>query len=275
MNKPLAVSKKNEAEVKPDKFVSQDNIIPIRAKHAPVNNVVLPLKAATGILGSFKNTFDGRDIKAPDYLLIALLALVVHGLVIENLKHMSLDKEVLPEPIKTESKVQITLVQPKVTPPPKPIIQPPPKPKVVPLKKPPKAKVKPKPAPQIVTPDPAPVTHTEAPNVAPVNTAPPPPPKVVEKITQPSAGAGYLNNPPPAFPEEAMERGWEGKVLLKVHVLASGKPDSVNLAKSSGHSVLDQEAIRTVKRWSFVPGKRGTTPIDGWVTVPIKFNLQN
>ena len=61
---------------------------------------------------------------------------------------------------------------------------------------------------------------------------------------------------------------------MKVHVLANGKPDNVSVVTSSGKDVLDDEAVRTVKKWSFVPAMRGTTPIDGWVTVPISFNLQ-
>ena len=127
--------------------------------------------------------------------------------------------------------------------------------------------IEPTPAP---TPSPAPVTDI----AAPVLPAPPAPP-VVEKVTQPRAGAGYLNNPAPVYPDEAMEKGWEGKVQIKVHVLASGKPDTITIAKSSGKEVLDDEAIRTVSQWSFVPAMRGTTPTDGWVVVPISFNLQN
>ena len=49
----------------------------------------------------------------------------------------------------------------------------------------------------------------------------------------------------------------------------------MTIAKSSGKEVLDDEAIRTVSQWSFVPAMRGTTPTDGWVVVPISFNLQN
>ncbi len=121
-------------------------------------------------------------------------------------------------------------------------------------------------------PSPTTVTQTDAPVIS-APPAPPAPP-VEEKVTEPRAGAGYLNNPPPVYPEIAMDRGWEGKVLMKVHVLANGKPDSVSVVKSSGKDVLDDEAVRTVKKWSFVPAMRGTTPIDGWVTVPISFNLQ-
>jgi len=65
-------------------------------------------------------------------------------------------------------------------------------------------------------------------------------------------------------------------VLLHVHVLPTGRADHVNVAQSSGHKVLDQSAQSTVLRqWTFMPAKRGDTPIDGWVDVPIDFKLSN
>ncbi|WP_157199720.1 energy transducer TonB, partial [Methylomonas koyamae] len=101
----------------------------------------------------------------------------------------------------------------------------------------------------------------------------PPAPVVEEKITPPTAGADYLHNPPPEYPDIAHERGWEGKVLMKVHVQADGKPDNITVIKTSGQKVLDDAAVKTVSKWSFVPAKRGDTPVAGYVTVPITFNL--
>jgi protein TonB len=49
--------------------------------------------------------------------------------------------------------------------------------------------------------------------------------------------------------------------------------DAVEVQKSSGHKLLDEEAMATVRAWQFTPSKRGTTPIDGWATVPIEFKL--
>ena len=108
---------------------------------------------------------------------------------------------------------------------------------------------------------------------APPAPPPPPKPKPVEKVTPPRGSAGYLNNPTTDYPEVAAERGWEGRVVLKVHVLASGRPDSVSIVSSSGHDILDSEAVSTVKKWTFAPAKRGDTPTDGWVNVPINFKL--
>ncbi|WP_254670978.1 energy transducer TonB, partial [Pseudomonas aeruginosa] len=100
--------------------------------------------------------------------------------------------------------------------------------------------------------------------------APPAPPA---PLTPPSANAGYLHNPAPEYPALAMRRGWEGTVLLRVHVLASGSPSEIQVQKSSGREALDQAAVKAVKRWSFVPAKRGDKAEDGWVSVPIDFKL--
>jgi protein TonB len=94
-----------------------------------------------------------------------------------------------------------------------------------------------------------------------------------KKITPPKGGAGYLNNPQPEYPEIAINRAWEGKVILNIHVSAEGKPISANIFKSSGHKELDDSALKIVKSWSFTPAKRGDTPTDGWVNVPINFVL--
>lgn len=103
----------------------------------------------------------------------------------------------------------------------------------------------------------------------PAPVAPPAP----EPVTEPRGYAGYLNNPAPVYPSVAQRRGLEGRVLLKVHVLASGQPDSVSVAKSSGHDILDEAAVKAVTGWVFEPAKRGQTPIDGWVNVPLNFKL--
>jgi len=270
MNSPLAAF---------DKFQSATPVSDRkRADVVPINPGIgrlmegLPAPAGAVELGSFRSGADYRDSKAVDYLIIGILSILVHTVVVDHFKSLPIEEEKLIEPVKPPSKVQISFVRPQ----PKPVVQPPPPPpKVVALNKPPKPKVQPKPVPKLVEPPPvqSPAAVTDV--KAPVVSAPAPPAPPVEKVTEPRGGAGYLDNPAPEYPEVAMERGWEGKVLMKVHVLAGGKPDSVAVLKSSGKEVLDDEAVRTVKKWSFAPATRGTTPVDGWVTVPISFNLQS
>ena len=113
----------------------------------------------------------------------------------------------------------------------------------------------------------------------PAEPAPPPPapapaPVAELPVTAAFGRAGYLNNPPPAYPAIALRQGWQGTVLLRVRVLASGHPASVEVQKSSGRKVLDDAAVQTVQGWSFAPAKRGDTPIDGWATVPIEFKVE-
>ncbi|WP_348734794.1 energy transducer TonB [Rheinheimera texasensis] len=90
-----------------------------------------------------------------------------------------------------------------------------------------------------------------------------------------TAEPDYLQNPAPAYPETALENGWEGTVLLNVHVTGDGKADDVQIKNSSGRKILDNAAVATVAGWSFVPAKQGDQPVDSWVEVPIEFSLTN
>ena len=107
----------------------------------------------------------------------------------------------------------------------------------------------------------------------PSTVAPSSPPPAAEPLTEPGFGAAYLHNPAPAYPAVAQQRGWQGTVLLRVHVLANGRADHVALLSTSGHPSLDDAAAEAVAGWSFVPASRGAQTIDGWVQVPIDFKL--
>jgi protein TonB len=107
----------------------------------------------------------------------------------------------------------------------------------------------------------------------PAPAAAPPAPPPPEPVTEPRGFVGYLNNPAPEYPALAQDRGLQGRVILKVHVLATGKPDNIAVGKSSGHKILDDAAIKAVLAWSFEPAKRGQTPVDGWVSVPLNFKI--
>ena len=89
----------------------------------------------------------------------------------------------------------------------------------------------------------------------------------------PKANAAYLHNPKPLYPAMAKRRQWEGKVILKVKVLASGAAGEVSIQTPSGHEILDEAALEAVRQWHFVPAKRGGQPVDSLVNVPINFNL--
>lgn len=90
----------------------------------------------------------------------------------------------------------------------------------------------------------------------------------------PVFNAAYLNNTPPIYPSSARRKGVEGRVMLEVLVTREGKAKNVQIAQSSGYSILDRSAIKAVKQWSFVPAYKGLVAVEASVLVPIEFKLK-
>jgi protein TonB len=88
-----------------------------------------------------------------------------------------------------------------------------------------------------------------------------------------SAPLAEAGNPAPNYPEAARRKGIEGTVILQVSVADDGQPSDVAAATSSGHDMLDAEALRTVRRWRFRPALSRDRPVPGLVLVPIVFEL--
>jgi protein TonB len=110
----------------------------------------------------------------------------------------------------------------------------------------------------------------------PISPAPVVAPPVPEPLLElPRYHAAYLSNPPPAYPLSARRRGIEGTVLVRAEVAAGGECLRAELKKSSGAEILDQAALDAVKKWRFVPAKRGNQAVVAWVEVPITFKLEN
>lgn len=163
-------------------------------------------------------------------------------------------------------------VKPRIEP--KPVSVPKPEPKPIPQ---PVIKSPSKPVEQITptpteTPVPATVTESPAPYApevmaapAPVVTAPPPaptpPPEPVGPSQQDLEAArnlyGSLLSRAIAkykqYPKIAQMRGWEGEVLLEVHCDEKGQVISTEIKKSSGHKVLDDQAIAMVQKAAPLP----------------------
>lgn len=154
-------------------------------------------------------------------------------------------------------------VKPVVTPP-KPVVETP----------------RPKPVVQRVRsaePAPAPLERKREPEPPPpqpvVSKPAPPEPALAPPVVPPRFDAGYLNNPAPAYPALSRRNGEEGKVLLRVLVSADGKAQEVLLHQGSGFVRLDDAALDAVRRWRFVPARRGDDAFSDWVIVPVVFKL--
>jgi protein TonB len=96
----------------------------------------------------------------------------------------------------------------------------------------------------------------------------------VPAFSLPSSEAHGLNNPKPAYPRQSRRLNEQGQVIIRVFVAVDGSPQQGEIKTSSGYDRLDQEALRTVLRWRFVPGQRFGTPEAMWFNVPVNFVLE-
>jgi len=157
------------------------------------------------------------------------------------------------------------------------------RPDAKPVETPPRPQPVVKPQPKPPEPQPLITAPVETPSLSPILVAPPPPPppepSPVAAAPEPATSApifaaDYLDNPPPAYPAMSRRVGEQGRVVLRVLVNPKGRSDDVEIRSSSGHSRLDDAARETVRRWRFVPAKRGDQPVPAWVLIPISFKLE-
>ena len=77
-----------------------------------------------------------------------------------------------------------------------------------------------------------------------------------------------LENPQRFYPPEAVARGLEGEAILMLRFAPDGTLIDVQIAKSSGHAILDEAALRAVRAAPrFAPGRRE-------MLLPVNFALQ-
>jgi periplasmic protein TonB len=107
-----------------------------------------------------------------------------------------------------------------------------------------------------------------------VQPAPKPVAKQTPSLTLPSSDADYLNNPPPHYPSASKKLNEQGTVIVRVLVSADGAAADVQLGKSSEYERLDEAALKAVRQWRFVPGKRDGVAESMWFNVPIHFVLK-
>ena len=69
------------------------------------------------------------------------------------------------------------------------------------------------------------------------------------------------------YPQIAIRNGWEGRVLVEMHLEVDGRLAAVRLVAGSGYSILDEATITAVRLASPFP------PIARVVTVPVEYRL--
>ncbi|WP_431687321.1 energy transducer TonB [Hahella sp. NBU794] len=180
----------------------------------------------------------------------------------------------MPEPVSQKPKVAL-----------KPVETPAPKPKPVPANKPVVKEKTPKPTQAAHKPVAQPVSQTataksqvtpavskpaQAVPTPAVAAAPVSAPVAVSAPSEPRYQLGEANTPKPEYPGLATRRGWQGTVMVELLVDALGNPVKVSIKRSSGYTVLDNQALKTLSGWRLAAA-------DGLdretIVVPVVFRL--
>jgi len=235
----------------------------------------------------------GEESRVFHYAVLASVAL--HGLMLFSFSMQDASRRaaVTPGPIVAR------LAQPP--PAPAPVEKPPPVAKPAPAAKPPPvAKAAPKapspvpvPAPAAPAPPapPAPVAAESAPAAPAPQSAPSAPPasaapQAAAPAAQPGAqvdadsvgrfrlqvieAAGRFKR----YPRAAMDNNWEGRADVRVSFGADGRRSSIVVVRSSGHEILDKQALDTVTK-AFVPVPPALRGKEFSFEIPVLFNLKD
>jgi len=78
------------------------------------------------------------------------------------------------------------------------------------------------------------------------------------------------------YPAIAMEKGWQGRVEVRINIGANGMIASTSIKASSGHELLDNQALDMLKKGKTTvpipPNLRGR---EFSIDIPVIFNLEN
>jgi len=83
----------------------------------------------------------------------------------------------------------------------------------------------------------------------------------------------FIDKPPLVYPEQARLNGWEGTVTLRFEMLSDGTIGTIEVAKSSGHDILDTAAQKALKQWRHRPPSQPNQPETAWATLDFNFTL--
>ena len=86
---------------------------------------------------------------------------------------------------------------------------------------------------------------------------------------------GTIQNPHPEYPMIARKKGWQGRLLLNVHVSKDGNVININVVKTSGFEILDKISVKTIRDWKFTPARIGGKNVEDSLNIPVSFKLIN
>jgi len=83
--------------------------------------------------------------------------------------------------------------------------------------------------------------------------------------------SNLISQVPPVYPALAKQAGIQGAVVLEVEITKEGSVDNVRVL--SGHPLLTQPALDSVKQWRYKPTLLNNEPVPVVTTVTVNFSL--
>lgn len=78
----------------------------------------------------------------------------------------------------------------------------------------------------------------------------------------------------PKYPDRALRMKQEGVVWVRVLISETGSRKDIKLHKPSKYALLNQAAIKAVKKWTFSPNVVSGQATQSWVEIPVEFKIQ-
>jgi len=78
----------------------------------------------------------------------------------------------------------------------------------------------------------------------------------------------------PEYPRSALRRRQEGTVLLRVLISETGRREDIKIHSPSRYSLLNNAAVKAVKKWKFKPNLVNGRPVKSWIEIPIEFKIR-
>lgn len=78
----------------------------------------------------------------------------------------------------------------------------------------------------------------------------------------------------PNYPKRALRMHQEGTVWLHVLISETGARQNIKVHQASQYALLNQAAIKAVKKWTFAPNVINGKATKSWVEIPIEFKIQ-
>ena len=86
---------------------------------------------------------------------------------------------------------------------------------------------------------------------------------------------GTIENPHPEYPIIARKKGWQGRLILAVHIDQNGNVLNIHVKETSGYEILDRASVKTIRDWKFLPARHGNRYVEDSINIPVSFRLKN